>query len=41
VAIIGEKEADEKKLTVKNIKTREEKLITLEKLIELLNNNYI
>jgi histidyl-tRNA synthetase len=41
VAIIGEKEADEKKLTVKNIKTREEKLITLEKLIKLLNNNYI
>ena len=34
VAIIGEKEVDEKKLTIKNIKTREEKLISLEKLLK-------
>ncbi|MHB1698353.1 MAG: histidine--tRNA ligase [bacterium] len=39
VAIIGEKEASENKLTVKNLKAREEKFVTLEKLIELLNND--
>jgi len=38
VAIIGENEVNEEKLTIKNIKTREEKLMTLEETIELLQN---
>lgn len=38
VAIIGENEVSEKKLTIKNIKTREEKLITLEETISLLQD---
>ncbi|MHB8231445.1 MAG: histidine--tRNA ligase [bacterium] len=41
VAIIGEKEASENKLTVKNLKTREEKFVTLEEAIELLKNGRI
>ena len=39
VAIIGEKEASENKLTVKNLKAREEQFVTLEKLIELLSSD--
>ena len=36
VAIIGEKEAKEEKITVKNIKTRDEKFLTLSELISRL-----
>ncbi len=39
VAVIGEKEAFERKLTLKNLKTREERFLTVEETVKLFNND--